>query len=215
MCGGDDNLTTKKVGPAFEERGLLETHLTALRRVEFLKYATIIYIPELALGKSGGYLYDMIRDKYNVVAVFEKKGTNGAIVQDPGIRTQNGNKVQFADYTRDQIMSGSLKIARDFVVSNPYLRDNSGRPMNPEQRFEHTWTSFIRQMRAYRTIQLHPDNPMGAVQTTVSGKVDKYDKVNKSMNDDIMVAFTYNMQMCGFYLRRELPNFDYESIKRK
>lgn len=190
-----------------EELRLLGDHLDGLRTRPYLKRAQIILIPERALGHAPGHLWASARNRYNITTVYEKTNENNMGLGDPGFQTRAGTKMKYANECRNWVKSLGVRIADDLVVTNAFVPT--------ETRTDAALVKLKQQMQAYRTVSLDPDNPHSDSRATVSGVVDKYNKRNRSMNDDLMLAFTMCCYMCVKLLDGCLPNFDHRAIPMK
>lgn len=196
-------------------------HVKALRETTLGRRAQIIYIPELAGGHGIGHVHLALLEhfrhrKQEYDAVFRPKSTKDSFNSpegDPGIVTHPASKSSYAESARMHIQQGTVKLARDFVVANPYARDDAGRPVrSAKTRHDDILKLFEQEVRNYQMHDITSDNPTSRKTAVVSGVIDKYGKRNRSAHDDLMMAFTMNMRCCDLLLQRQMPNFDHQFI---
>ena len=194
-----------QIAGAVEEVRFLHDHIHALRQHPGLRRAQFIFCPEKIPGHDVGHLYEAIRNEFNMTTVWKEVNAAGEGIGDPGFRTTGAAvKVRWANATRHNIMGCHILPGDQMVCANAWLP--------AETRWKTTWEKLQRQMRAYRAVRLTPDNPSSQGNYSISGVLGKYDKRDKSRNDDLIDAFAMGNFMIQLLINKEMPNFDHRHV---
>lgn len=185
---------------------MLDAMVDGIRAHPYTDRALIVYAPERAMGQSPGHLWRHLKQRNlpNLTAIFQHVDAFNEPLGNPGFATNQDSKMHYANAARTHVTDCSIKIADDLIVPNPLTN-------NKQTRVKDTLDKFIQQMKAFRQWTIIPEQPSSRMRTGISGTVDKYNKRNLGMKDDIMMCFTINQRMCDLLIQGEMPNFDYSA----
>jgi len=191
-----------KAGTAVHVIDFVHAFLEAIIKDPRFMDARIIFCSEKNMGHEACFISQYVVEHFRNVIIVSKDGD-----VDYGLYSSHVSKVQQAYITWEAMRRHTIKFAKNWICTNPFLDDNI-------DKCAYTKTKLHEQLSRYKSFELTVDSVGGRMnKQVVSGKADDSGKIIKNYTDDLAFNFCYNLWLIEQILGKYLPNIQFTNKK--